>query len=158
MNKMSVLLALLLSASALAGGATDLATGQLWELTLMGKDGLSTRTTLRLTNPVPPAPEVRNAPEIQFYNVQDLFSGGWLTLTPSVGALDATLAGINQVQCFTLWKAETAVSEGYFLRGTADWNAQRFNLASKGTDLSRQQILTQLKTVSDGTCTLKRLR
>ncbi|MDO4245770.1 MAG: hypothetical protein Q4C89_07090 [Deinococcus sp.] len=158
MNKMPVLLALLLSASALAGGATDLATGQLWELTLMGKDGLSTRTTLHLTNPVPPAPEVRNAPEIQFYNVQDLFSGGWLTLTPSVGALDATLAGINQVQCFTLWKAETAVSEGYFLRGTADWNSQRFNLASKGTDLSRQQILTQLKTVSDGTCTLKRLR
>lgn len=155
--------AALVAGSALAAGSsTELATGQLWELTFTSKDGLSTRTSVRLTNPVPPAPDAGDAPGVQFYNLEDLFSGGWLVLVPSQGQLDATLMGINSLQCFTSWQAGAAVSKGYFLRGTVDSNRQLLTAAAqRATTLeppSRAQVLDSLKPLSNGTCTIKRLR
>lgn len=153
--------AVLVAGSAVAAGA-DLATGQLWELTFTSKDGLSTRTSVRLTNSVPPAASVQDAAEVQFYNLEDLFSGGWLALTPSQGQLDATLMGVNSLQCFTSWRAGAAVSEGYFLRGTVDGNSRLLTAAAqRATTLeppSRSQVLDSLKPLSNGTCTIKRLR
>ncbi|MCP2014751.1 hypothetical protein L1280_001903 [Deinococcus sp. HSC-46F16] len=147
---------LLLLPTALAGGVAPrsgpLAAGQVWELTATRKDGLSVRLQMRLGR------QISNDASGQTYAAEGLMGGGHISSSPKERGIDATVRELNSLQCFAQFTPGSNVAQGSLLYGSGEWNNERLGKAQRGTDFSRASLLRGLKPLSDGTCTLKRLR
>ena len=154
---MRVLIAglLLLSPVASAGGA-DLqsphAAGQVWTLSATRKDGLSVSLQLRLGRLLP-----GDSPD-QTYAAEGLSGGGAMSFYSRERGVDATVMELNSMRCFAQFAPGAKVAHGLLLYGSAERDNERLDTAQKGTDFSREALLRGLRPLSDGTCTLKRLR
>ena len=65
---------------------------------------------------------------------------------------------LNSIRCFAQFAPGAKVAHGVLLYGSTEWNSERLNNAQKGSDFSREALLRGLRPLSDGTCTLERLR
>ncbi|GAA5514730.1 hypothetical protein Dcar01_03490 [Deinococcus carri] len=152
------LVALLLFApAALAGGAGPrpgfpLSAGQVWKLTATRKDGLSVSLQLKLGKPL------SNDASGQVYAAEGLIGGGNINSYSKERGIDATVIKLNSLRCFAQFAAGSNVAQGYLLYGSSEWGDERLRKAQLGTDLSRRALLWGLKPLSDGTCTLQRIR
>ncbi|WP_104991230.1 hypothetical protein [Deinococcus sp. NW-56] len=126
--------------------------GQIWELTATRKDGLSVRLQMRLGK------QISNDTTGQIYAAEGLMGGGHISFSPKERGIDATVMELNSLRCFAQFAAGSTVAQGALLYGSVDWNNERLGKAQRGTDFSRQALLRGLKPLSDGTCTLRRLR
>lgn len=151
-----LLCCLLLAPMALAGGAAPrsgpLAAGQIWELTATRKDGLSVRLQMRLGR------QISNDTSGQTYAAEGLMGGGHISASPKERGIEATVMELNSLRCFAQFAAGSKVAAGYLLYGSVKWNNERLVKAQRGTDFSQRSLLRGLGPLSDGTCTLKRLR
>ena len=145
----------LLSPVASAGGA-DLqsphAAGQVWTLTATRRDGLSVSLQLKLSRLLP-----EGSPD-QVYAAEGLVGGGVVSFYSGERGVDATVMELNSMRCFAQFAPGAKVAHGILLYGSVESNNERLNKAWKGTDFSREALLRGLRPLSDGTCTLKRLR
>jgi len=72
--------------------------------------------------------------------------------------MDASIMELNSLRCFAQLATGSNMAWGYLLYGSVEWGNERMKKAQTGTDFSRRAFLRGLKPLSDGTCTLKRLR
>ena len=161
MNQLPALLALLLSASALAGEGGPhpvhpLASGQIWQLNATDKYGLNVSLEMQLSNTIPE--DVLNATAI--YSVNSILGGGNINFIPREGGIDASivLSKDGIIRCFALADTSNNSAAGYFLLGTVEATNQALMTAQQGDDFSRQALLHRIRKVGWGSCTLKRLR
>ncbi|KQQ99364.1 hypothetical protein [Deinococcus sp. Leaf326] len=146
---------LLLSPVASAGGGalqSPPAAGQVWTLNATRRDGLSVSLQLKLGRLLP-----GDSPD-QVYAAEGLIGGGAMLFSPRERGIDATIMELNSIRCFAQFTPGAKVAHGVLLYGSTEWNSERLNNAQKGSDFSREALLRGLRPLSDGTCTLERLR